>query len=321
LEQGKLKIPKQIEQTQAQLVAGDVKVKWNKDRLDRYQMLLKDGAIDRDRYNEQLNNYLTAVANKEEIVKRIEELNASGREEIVQLQAALEETQLALRQKQTSQKVEIAQSQVAVKAAEARLLRVKVDLENAIIRAPFDGIITQKNAEPGEIVSPSLGAGSSSIVEIAQGLKIEAKVPEVDISQLKVGQQVNVIAEAYPDSVFQGKIIAIAPEAIEEQNVTSFKVEVGLVNGKDKLLSKMNVDVKFIGKKLTNSLVIPTVAIVTDKGQTGVMIPDVNNKPKFQPITIGLTIDNQTQIIEGIKAGDRVYIDLPEDKNKPKQPE
>jgi HlyD family secretion protein len=57
---------------------------------------------------------------------------------------------------------------------------------------------------------------------------------------------------------------------------------------------------------------VPSVAIVTNKGQTGVLVPGSNNKPKFQPVTIGSSIGNETQVLEGVKVGDSVFVELPE---------
>jgi HlyD family secretion protein len=57
---------------------------------------------------------------------------------------------------------------------------------------------------------------------------------------------------------------------------------------------------------------------VTQEGETGVMVPDAANKnqPKFKPVTIGLVLNDKTQIIDGLNSGERVFIDLPEDKSK-----
>jgi HlyD family secretion protein len=223
------------------------------------------------------------------------------------------EAQRFLKQKQNGAKDEIAQLAAAKEAAEAQVKVAQVQFGDTVLIAPFDGIVTQKEATEGDIVSPSLGAGSSSIVEIARGLEILAKVPEVDVGQLKIGQKVNIVADAYPDKVFQGKVNRIAPEAKIENNVTSFEIRIALVTGLEQLRSKMNVDVSFLGEEIDNALVVPTVAIVTQKGQTGVMIPDRDNKPKFKSITIGLTLQDKTQVLEGLTTEERVFVDLPQD--------
>ena len=59
-------------------------------------------------------------------------------------------------------------------------------------------------------------------------------------------------------------------------------------------------------------MVVPTVAIVTQEGKTGVMVVGENNQPLFKPVTIGLTLEAKTQILQGLNPGERVFIDLPE---------
>jgi HlyD family secretion protein len=81
----------------------------------------------------------------------------------------------------------------------------------------------------------------------------------------------------------------------------------------------MNVDLTFLGEQLSKALVVPTVAIVTQDGETGVMVPDLDNKPKFKPVKIGPTIENQTQILEGLRQGERVFIKLPKEFQQQKE--
>ncbi|MGB8700396.1 MAG: efflux RND transporter periplasmic adaptor subunit, partial [Thermosynechococcaceae cyanobacterium] len=159
-----------------------------------------------------------------------------------------------------------------------------------------------------------------SIVALAQALEVLAKVAEVDVGQLRVGQPVEINVDAYPDLVFKGRVRLISPEAIIDQNVTTFQVRVSIVTGQQKLLSGMNTDLTFLGQTVKDALVIPTVAIATQKGKTGVYIPDKDNKPKFQPITIGSSVKKQTQVLEGLKSGQRVFTDFPKDL-QPKEPD
>jgi HlyD family secretion protein len=80
----------------------------------------------------------------------------------------------------------------------------------------------------------------------------------------------------------------------------------------------MNVDLTFLGDQIPNALVVPTVAIVTQQGQTGVLVPN-GNKADFHPVTIGPTIGNQIQILKGIHSGERVFVSLPKDRiDRPK---
>jgi HlyD family secretion protein len=250
--------------------------------------------------------------------------NGTRSEEIARRQAAVAEARQALEMLQNGSRPEdIAQAQATVAEARGRLQAVQVQIEDTIIRAPFAGTVTQKYANVGAFVAPTTSssavasATSSSIVAIARGVEVLARVPEVDIGQIKLNQPVEIVADAYPDQVFKGRVRLIAPEAVVDQNVTSFQVRAMIDTGQDLLRSGMNIDLTFLGQELSNALVVPTVAIVTEKGQQGVMIPGQKNKPEFRPVTIGPTIGDQTQILQGVNVGDRVFIDMPKD-SRPK---
>jgi HlyD family secretion protein len=332
LEQAQTNIPGNIDQLQAQLRAAESRLKLADNRRKRNQTLLNEGAISQDQYDELSNEFFNAQSAVFEALSRLESAKSTARpevgqiqQEIAQLQGAIAEAEQGLRaqkgalqQRQATAPAELASLKAAAAAAQAQLERSKITYQDTFIRAPFDGIITQKFATVGAFVSPTTSASSTasatstSIVALAKGLEIVAKVPEVDISSLQRGQPVEISADAFPNKIFEGRVIRVAPEAIVENNVTSFEVTIGLVTGQDQLRSKMNADVVFKGRSLDNALTIPTVAIVTLAGKTGVMVPDEENKPRFQAVTIGLVLDDQTQVLSGIDKGQRVFIDLPE---------
>ena len=247
--------------------------------------------------------------------------NGNRPEEIAKAEAAVSEakSQLAA-QENGSRPEEIAQAQAELAEAQAQVRFQEVQLEDTKVRAPFPGIITQRYAIQGAFVTPATSASeatsatSTSIVALAREVEVLAKVPEADISQIKPGQVVEIVADAYPDKVFKGGVKLIAPEAVKERDVTLFQVRVAIDTGKDVLQSGMNVDLRFVGEQLSNALVVPTVAIVTNKGQTGVLVPDEKQQPKFKPVTVGSTIGNKIQILEGAASGDRVFTELPQGK-------
>ena len=294
-----------VESARGRMESARSRLDLNRKRTSRYRNLQTEGAISRDRLDEVITDdratqadLLTAEANFTEASRLLDESRSGSRVE------------------------DIAQAEAQLAQAIAGIRSIEVQIEDTIIRAPFAGIITQKYAYAGAFVTPTTTASASnsssstSIVAIANGLEIIAKVPEVDISQIKIGQEVEIIADAFPSEVFKGKVRLIAPEAIIEQNVTSFQVRVTLETGKEKLQSGMNTDLRFIGQKIDNALVVPTVAIVTQEGKTGLLIADEKGKPQFRAVTIGTTVDNQTQILGGAKVGDRVFVKLPDAKAK-----
>ncbi|MEM8779143.1 MAG: efflux RND transporter periplasmic adaptor subunit [Cyanobacteria bacterium P01_G01_bin.49] len=329
LERAKQRIPRGIDQIRAQLVSAQSRAQLAASRVKRNEELLEEGAITQDTFDELLSEYQNAQANFLEIQKKLEEASTTVDAEVGQLQQAVfrsqesvKETQIAFEERQKTAETEIAQLESAVAAAKAELEKVVIQFQDTAIRAPFDGIVTQKYATPGAFVTPTTSASStasatsSSILAIAQGLEVIAKVPEVDIGMIQPGQPVNIKADAFPNKEFQGQVTRIAPEAIVEQNVTSFEITVGLKTGEKELLSKMNVDVIFLGQQITDALVVPTVSIVTQEGETGVMIPDEKNNPQFKAVTIGQVLDEKIQILSGLTPGEKVFIDIPEKKTK-----
>nr|WP_290227387.1 efflux RND transporter periplasmic adaptor subunit [Trichocoleus desertorum] len=292
-----------VSQAEAQVREAEARLALANDRVRRNETLATEGAISRDRLDEVISE-----ANR-------------ARASVEQAQAGVREARRRLEDSQNGSRPEdIAVAEARVKEAEGRVQAVQTQIEDTSVRAPFAGIITQKYATEGAFVTPTTSAStnssatSTSVVALASGLEVLAEVPEVDINQVAEGQAVEIVADAFPDQVFQGKVRLIAPAAVEEQNVTSFQVRVALVTGKDKLRSGMNVDLTFLGKQLDQALVVPTVAIVTKEGETGVLVTDDKNQPTFKPVTIGPTIGNQTQVLEGLEAGEKVFVELPENK-------
>ncbi len=286
LEQTQAGNPEEIEQVRAQVEAAKSRLALAKARADRYRMLAGQGAESLDKRDEAVTEERNALANLEEAQRRLDQQRNTKSPEIDQLEAAVAEARFNLEQLQNGKRPqEIAQLKAAVEAAQAEVMSVQVQLEDTIIRAPFSGIVTQKYATEGAFVTPTTSASSTasatstSIVALARGLEILAKVPEVDVGQIKPGQSVEIVADAFPDQVFKGRVQRVAPEAVVEQNVTSFEVRLELLIGQQQLRSGMNVDLTFLGAQMNNALVVPTVAIVTQDGQTGVMVPDADNKP------------------------------------------
>ncbi|WP_250123033.1 efflux RND transporter periplasmic adaptor subunit [Chroococcidiopsis sp. CCMEE 29] len=312
--------PEEIEQARAQVEAAQAKVNLTSSRVQRNRELSQQGAISQDKLDEVVADDSSAKASLKEAQRRVSLLeNGTRSEEITQRQAAVAEARQALRQlEKGSRPEEIAASEASVAAAAGELKAVQVKLEDTIIRAPFSGVITQKYATEGAFVTPTTSASStasatsSSIVAIARGLEVLAQVPEVDIGQIKQGQQVEIVADSFPDQVFKGRVRLISPEAVVEQNVTSFQVRIALVTGQNELRSGMNVDLTVLGEAVQDALLVPTAAIVTDRqGQTGVLIPNQQNEAEFRPVKIGSAVQDQTQIVSGLTKGDRVFLSPP----------
>jgi HlyD family secretion protein len=337
--------PQQLQQAKAQEAAAQARRNLAKIRLDRFQKLQKEGAFSQDQLDEITANYQTNAATYYEAQQKVQQVQNNSRQEISQRQASVTEAEQNLIQQKSGSRTEdntrleaevqqlqsafdqskkgsrsedIAQLTAAVEAAQAQVMSSQVQMRESVIVAPFDGVITQRYASLGAFVTPTTTASkegqatSTSVVAIARDLEVKVKVPEVDIGKVSPGQKVEIGADAYPDTKFQGTVRIVAPEAVVEQNVTAFEVRVSIDNDPEqRLKSGMNVNVSFVGKRVAASLMVPTVAIVRDKGKDGVLVPGKDKQPEFREIEVGFSVREKTQIVKGINAGDLVFIDTP----------
>ncbi len=161
--------------------------------------------------------------------------------------------------------------------ATTSLERAQERLSEAVVRAPINGIILQKYVEKGQIIASGVSnvSGGTPIVDIADmsSVYIETGIDEIDIGKVQIGQSATVIADAYPELKFNGKIVRIAPEARIEQNVTLFDLIVEVKNNDGKLKSGMNTRVEIEIVKKENVLLAPAITM---------QIPDVKDLKDYQ---------------------------------------
>lgn len=289
-----------VGRARADLTSAQARLTLAQERRRRNEYLFNEGAIGRDAFDATVQEERSALADRDRAAAAIREV-----------EAGLE------RQEQGPREEAIARAMADVAEAQAALNLIEVQIADTVIRAPFSGIIAQKYAEPGSFVTPTTaastgsGATSTSIASLANGLEVLAQVPEVDIGRITIGQPVEIQADAYPDRQFQGRVKTIAPTAVKERDVTSFYVRVDILTGLDVLRSGMNADLTFLGERLNQAIAIPAVAIVTIEGETGVLLTGPDGQPKFQPVVLGASLENRIQVLEGVRAGDRVFTELP----------
>ena len=207
--------------------------------------------------------------------------------------------------------------------SEAKFSDAKAEKDFYSIKAPYPGKITAKYAEIGSYVTPSSNLSSDSkaknfIFELSEGLEIIAKVPESDIGRIKTGQEASVRIEAYPSNKYRAIVKKIAERAVKDNNVTSFEVTLKFKEISEEIKIGMTADLEFKVKSSEEKILVPTVSIVTEKGEKGVLKVDKNNTPKFEKIEIGISSGNKTSIIEGLRPGEQIFIDIPPWANKRK---
>jgi RND family efflux transporter MFP subunit len=136
--------------------------------------------------------------------------------------------------------------------AEQRLALARQHLDDTFIRAPFAGVVTVKNAQPGEIVSPvSAGGGFTrtgvcTLVDMGS-LEVEVDINEAYITRVFIGQRVDARLDAYPDWTVPARVSTIVPTA--DRQKASINVHVQFDELDPRILPEMGVKVRFLGEK------------------------------------------------------------------------
>jgi RND family efflux transporter MFP subunit len=202
----------------------------------------------------------------------------------------------------------IASRAAAVKGAE-------VQLENTLIRAPFDGTILTKNADIGEVVAP-FAAGASSrvaVVTIADmsSLEVEADVSESNIERIVIDQPCEIILDAYPDKHYRGIVDKIVPTADRAKATVMTKIR--FLQKDSRVLPEMSAKVHFISKKSSDSIDIQPILVVDSsaitKRKNDLVVFLLKDKIVEEvPIILGRTLGRSVEIKSGLSAGDRIVL-------------
>ena len=212
-------------------------------------------------------------------------------------------------------KAKVGEATANVAQAEAAVERSEEQLANATIRAPINATVLTRDVEIGSPVSSILNMGSAATLVMTLGdinkVFVRGKVDEVDIGRVRLGQTARITVETFKDKKFDGKVTQISPIGAEKDNVTTFEVKVSIDNPGNELKANMTANAEIVLEEFPNSLIVPEAAITYDaKRNPTVEIVDPAAKDGRRKITIRTGVGNgtKTQVIEGLKQGDKVVL-------------
>ena len=209
-----------------------------------------------------------------------------------------------------SMSARLAKQTADVAVAEADVAQWKQQVDDNIILAPFGGIVTSKNAQPGEMISPmSVGGftrtGICTIVDMSS-LEIEVDVNESHINRVKPGQSVEATLDSYQDWKIPAKVIAIIPTA--DRQKATVKVRVGFDKLDPRILPDMAVKVAFQADESApagKSLTIPKSAVQDQGGQNVVWVLS-GEKVERRAVSVSQTTGDQSTVSAGLSPGETI---------------
>ena len=188
------------------------------------------------------------------------------------------------------------------KVSEANRRAVLAQLSYTVIRAPFDGVITERKVEAGELAS----SGQTLLkMEDPNRLRLEAMVAENDLKAIALGHQILVIIDALPGESLVGTVSRILPAGDPQTHTFTVKVDLpptpGLRTG---MFGRLQLD-----KGVSRTIVLPSSAIIERGELTSVFVVDPDHVARLRWVRVGRRFNQQTEILSGINEGERVLID------------
>jgi RND family efflux transporter MFP subunit len=213
-----------------------------------------------------------------------------------------------------------AQSSVLIAAGNLAVAKASVDInqryeDDTIIKAPFDGVVTVKNAQPGEIVSPQFsgGGGIARIVDM-DSLEVDVDVSENFITRVHSKQPATIMLNAYPDWQIPAEVIEVIPTA--DRAKATVKVRIGFKQKDSRIVPEMGARVAFLndaplsraaGSSLAPGVLLPPEAVQAN-GDTGTVFVINGDLIERRTVRLGTRNANGQTILAGLKPGTSVVI-------------
>jgi HlyD family secretion protein len=212
-----------------------------------------------------------------------------------------------------SQRAGCRAAQQAIEVAEAQVAVAEAAVRRTLVMAPFDGTVAEVNAELGEFVTPSPpGIPTLPPIDLLDlsCLTVSAPIDEVDAASIKTGMSACVSLDAFPDKRCSGVVTRVAPYVLEkEKQARTVEVEVTLKDPKDlaELLPGYSADIEVQLARKSDVLRLPAEAILENNRVLLIGDDNLLHEQRFQA---GLSNWSFTEVLSGLKAGDRVTLSI-----------
>jgi len=277
--------PQEIAQAEAEMAERRAQLEFVRCRLERDDQLLGKTLISKEDWEQTSSDFKVAQARYEVVRRGFQLANTRYGEGMRQLAAELSHARASLR-------------------------NARVKLSYAVIRAPLSGVVGSVSTREGETVAAGLNAPTFVTIVDLQRLQLDAYVDEVDIGRIKVGQKGLFSVDAFPDREFHGRVTAIYPQAVIQDNVVTYDCIISIDTPYDGLLRpQMTANVTIMVENRENVLVLPVRAVKRRAGKS--VVYRTGERVKEVLVTTGWQDDALVEITSGLSAGEEVLLSLP----------
>jgi RND family efflux transporter MFP subunit len=185
--------------------------------------------------------------------------------------------------------------------AQAALSQARTSLDYTRIRAPFDGVVTEKKADSGTLASPGMPIFT---IEAAGRYRLEVTINESDLRYVRAGEQISVAIDALDNAGLNGKVVQIVPAADSASRTFLVKIE---LPADTQLRSGLFGRAQF-SRGERQVLLIPRSAVI-ERGQLqGIYVLDQNKVASLRYITLGKPSGAEVEVLAGLQGGERLVV-------------
>jgi len=275
-------------------------LRWYKDIGSKIQKGELLAAIDTPEIDQELSQ---ARASREQVRSALELAKISA-----ERWTNLRKTDSVSQQEADQQTSGYQQAQANLAAADANVRRLE-ELESfKKVYAPFSGVLTRRNVDPGVLINSGAGLTGKELFDIARvdPLRVYVSVPQAYAPNMKVGMKANVTLQEFPGLKFMGTVARTA-DAIDPATRT-LNTEVDVPNKDGKLLPGSFGQVHFATGTSVPRITIPVNAMLFRAEGPRVAVVDKDNTVHLHPISIGRDFGATLEILGGLEVSDRIII-------------
>jgi len=268
-----------------------------------------------------------SIASAETSITNAKNALATAQNQLDLKRAGYTQEQIRAQEAQVKQaKASVSAQKAAIAQAWASVQNYQAQIDKTILKAPISGTISRLEVKVGEIVFPSSSTYEiqmPAISIISEGdFEIEANIPEVDISKVKIGDKAKVTLDAYgSDDVFFAAVATINPAETLIEGLTTYKITLLFTETDERIKSGMTANVDILTASKDDVIVIPQRALITKEGKKIVRILKEKPDPKNPEKTIEELTEVEVvtglrgsaggiEITEGVNEGDKVVISI-----------
>ncbi len=193
---------------------------------------------------------------------------------------------------------------------ETQLAMAQSRLDSTLLEAPFAGTVTILSAQSGDIVQ----AGTQALqIDELSDMYLDVQISEIDIPMVQVGQDAELVFDAYFDTTFNGEITRIAPVGQNVQGVVEYSVRINLLDADERIKPGMTAAVNIVVDRKEDVFVVPNNAIVSIDGQDHVFVRR-NDGYEAVEVELGSYSNFYSEVIQAdIKQGELIALNPPEE--------